>query len=244
VGTWSWKNPFPLRFGGRSRVDRIYQALRKALGQGGAGPDGGIEDLWERAQARAIAAAQTAVEHAYYQRWPHTMTSALSTWEAHFGLPTLNNLPDRQAAVTKVFVEELDATIPGLIAALLAIDPNFTIEQLAFDASSQMGFGRMFGPLPGAPGSPFGTGQAAARRSGELHNFSDTFVLRVRYVLPPNVTIIPPATRAAAEALLNETLPSWVDYELYNVTEGGEGRGFYLDGGVDGTSLLDQTAFG
>jgi hypothetical protein len=240
-----WMSPLPIRLGGgATRIERYYRGLRSAIGDGGAGPPGGLEDVWRMIEARAIGASYDACARAAHQMWPQTMTDLLDGWEAKLGLPRAPTLVERQAVVRLALIRELDASLPAMRIELQDIDPNLDIENVDWTEEPMTQFGRAFGPLPGVSDLAYGTGRNAGRVASAWPNWSFGFLVRVRYQLPAGETLIPVASRARAEDYLNEVLPAWVDFELYNLADGSDGLGFYLEGGPNGDSLLDQTAFG
>lgn len=240
-------NPFPRKFGRRTPTYLRYLSLLGAMGENGVGPPGGIDDLWYRCVARIMAASHGSVRRAFYQFFAHTMGPAmLSTWELRLQLPEASSLGERQQAVAAAITFDPDTTYPALAKALRRIDPAFAVEMVPFAQVAHMRIGRSFGPLPGVDYLPFRRGAAIALfgTSARAPMYSDSSIVHVRYLLPAGVTEIPPASLARAQRHLNEVLPSHVDFVVYNRASGPDGDGFYLDGGPDGDSLLDQTAFG
>ena len=93
-----WSNALPLELGGGpTDAERIYTALRRAMGQGGAGPEGGIEDLWRQCKARAIADAGLGLEAAVLQAFPGEATELLETWEELLGVQPAATVADALA---------------------------------------------------------------------------------------------------------------------------------------------------
>lgn len=242
------KNPFPsFRLGGgRSRVDRIHRALRKAMGENGPGPEGGLEDLWTLCEARVMALAEGTLRQAFYQAFAQTMGSfGVARWERLLQIPQQRHLVDRQEAVRLAITSEPDATIPGLRASLKRIDPAFEVVSVPWEKMTTVQFGKAFGPLPGVAGQPFRTGAAVAifQHSTAWPAYSDAYVTQVQYVLSAGQLNIPLSVLAQAEELLNEVLPFYQDWSIFALADGPDGAGWYLDGGPDNTSFLDQTAF-
>jgi len=236
-------NPLPFRTGGEDTPTmRVYKALVSAAGKGGSGPADGLRELWRLCIARAIADAGDAKDLAALQAWPSTMTVVLPEQERFLHLPVGPNDVARRAAVGGALTYQASATGPNLGAELREIDPAFTIEKVPWESISVVMPGRVFAPLPGASGPAFGVGQAADVKSAAWANYSDAFVLRVRYSLTEGVIEIPALAEVQASAILNELLPWHMGFELYVCTSGAEGDGFYLDGGDDGSSLLGATA--
>lgn len=240
-----WRNPLPMKLGGKpSATSTIYKALRQALGKsfGSAsdlaiGPEGGLRDLWTKCEARAVAAAISVWEHAIWQAFPHTATSFIRVWEDMLLVSPIGSLYERQEAVALKYTRRIDATVPGLRRSLKEIDENFDVELVLYDLTIVTVQGKAFGPLPGASGEPYGSGLWAARESTAYPNYSDIFIVRVRYI-----GVLTPQLEFQAADLLDDVLPAWVDFEIYNLSDGPGGEGLYFDGGPDDDSFFDQTA--
>ena len=241
-----WSNGLPFSAGGApTRAQLVYDALRKGRGTGG-GPVGDMggapadpSDAWDRARARAIAAAMDRIEAAGLQTFPDWMTDALDFWEGALGLPRAATLPERQAAVAIAITSIADATVPSLRQQLQEIDENFQTDDLPWGEGVTVHYGKAFEGLPNDSSAPlrFGTGVWGARKSTRFPAYASSFIFRVRYLLPAGVTEIPDASLRAARELLQNLLPTWVDFDIYTVTNLGDGDGFYLD-----ESLLDEGA--
>lgn len=247
--TLGWANPLPFHIGGGpTPTELVYAALRSAAGESSpgqlnSGAAGGLRDLWTICKATAIAASMEGIESALDQAFPQTMSAHLEVWERLLGIPRAANDVERRRLVQIAWTAQIDATTTGLRDNLRKIDPAFDVESLPWAEVALVQFGKLFEQLPGTGGQDYGTGVAAGRTSTEWPNFSDTFVQRIRYVLPPGIIDPPQASIAAAEALLNEHLPAWVDFEIYVLSSGPEGDGFYLDGGPNDDSRLSMTGF-
>jgi hypothetical protein len=243
-----WKNPLPLKLGGgRTETELVYEFLRRARGRGpggkqAIGPADGLRDLKLRCEAIAIAKAAAAMEHALMQAFPSKTSSAIEVWENLLGVPAVGELEDRRRAVWLAYTREIDATTRGIRDGLQRIDAAFDVDFVPPELAIIAQAGREFGPLPGTAGPPFGSGVFATRLSTAWPNYADFYVLRARYVMPAGQTEIPIQIRAAAEDYLNDVLPGWMDFTIYNVASDGSTLGFYFDGGPNGDSLMDQTA--
>lgn len=240
---FGWKNPLPLKIGGaQTRVELTYEALRKAHGRGpngteALGPRDGLRDLFVKCDAIAIASSLSYWEHALWQAFPHTSTSFITVWENMLLLPASGELAARQVAVAANYTQKIDATIPGLREQLQAMDPSLDVDSIPEDYTITTMAGKEFGPLPGVSGAAYGTGVWANRHSTAYPNYSDHFVLRVQYSGIPTEELL-----AQVSDFLNEVLLSWVTFEIYNISDGPDGEGFYFDGGPDSDSFLDLTA--
>lgn len=237
MGGIGWHNPLPMDVGGgETDTERVWTALRDAVGEGGAGPVDGLEDAWRQIKAQAIAADFAAVERAALQGVPGYQTDHLEVYEQLLSIPRADTTAERQAAVAAALVSQLAADVPSILQALKQIDPAFEVDAVQWAQATVVYFGKAFGPLDGAP--PYGTGQASGMSASGWPNYASDFVLHVRYQLAPGQTKPPAESTAAARRMLGEVLPAWVDFTIYT------GVGFLLDGGPNGDSLLDLTAFG
>jgi hypothetical protein len=240
VGGIGWQNGLPFQIGGgESDTETVYRALRQSVGGregGGAGPEGGIEDAWRMAKAEAIAAAGAVEERAALQAFPQHATDFLDVWESTLGVPPAGSTADRQAACAAALTAQVSAIVPHLRTEIQRVAPNADVDALPDADAVASWFGKVLGARTGAP--PVGYGQTAGVTAATWANFSDHFVLRVRFVLPAGVVAPPTEELAQLAALLNATLPAWVDWSVYTSV------GFFFDGGEDGSSLFDVTTFG
>lgn len=233
MGGIGWHNGLPFRVGGgETDEELVYVALRRSLGEKGPGPVDGLEDRWRQCKAIAIATSAAADERAVLQAFPGYATDHLVRWEGELGVDYGGATDtERREAVADAVVAELLADVPSLEAGLQAIDARAHVALLAFAAATIVYFGKQFASrLAGAP--PFGGMQAAG-----WPNFASDFVLFVHWTLGPGETTVPELARQEIADYLNRVLPAHVDWQIHTST------GFLLDGGPDGTSRLDQTAF-
>jgi hypothetical protein len=234
MGAFGWHNPFPLEFGGgETAVERIYYALRAAVGKGGSADDdeGTIDGLWRQCKARAIASVATSGERSVLQAFPNKATDLLPYYE---GLFRLTNDPaasdqERREAAAELYALQIASALPDIELALQEIDPRFSLVTTSPDQSDSTLFGRCFEDF--AATLPFGGG----RKSTSFPNYSTEFVL---YVLLDLGDGIVPSTAERrlmerARKLLHDALPAFNDLQI--VTH----RGFTLD-----VSRLDLTSFG
>jgi hypothetical protein len=225
-------NPLPADIGGGpTDTETMYLELRKAVGENAPGPPDGLEDLWRQCKASALAASGVSVERAILQRNPGLATDLLPAYERQLGLAPAATDVERRAAALEAWTLALSAEVPSLQAELTRIDPALAVQVVDYDQATVVQFGKQFGPRIGGPAY----GNVS---SSPFPNYSTDFVLLVLYTLAPTQTTIPGPVRAAVARFLNTALSSWVDWAITT------GTPFYLDGGVDGTSLLDQTGFG
>lgn len=227
-----WENALPLELGGGpTDFERIYTALRRAMGRGGVGPEGGLEDLWRQCKASIIADAGVGVESAVLQILPDQATEGLDAWEELTGVEPAATTTERQEATAAALTRKLLADLPSLRASVNALDPSLDLELQGHATARVAQFGKAFGPRTGSP--PFGTGGSASVQSAAYPNFSDHFVYLVHATAPPSDLLL-----FQLGEVLNETLPAWVDWDWY-----ADPLGFYLDGGANDLSLLDVTSF-
>lgn len=246
-----WQNPLPFRVGPRSSAQDIHADLRAAVGERSAGnsmagPEGGLEDLEARAVSRALASGATFFDRYAVQAIPHKMSLALGAWEKVLAVFSKPTDPDRRAQIAQRFALNIDAAMPALKAGLKAISPNFDIAYLPWEYVSFVMHGsRDFEGLPGTGAAPYAVGQAAGRKSTRWPSgHTDDMTVWVKYKVVPPASEIPRDHLDAAAAFLNSTLPADEGFSIANSADGPDGFGFYLDGGPDGTSLMDQTSFG
>lgn len=240
-------NPLPFQIGGgQSETETIYRELRKAVGEGGAGPardanpthHDSIEDLWRLCKSQVVAAAVRTLERGTIQAFPFVAEDFLDEYEEALGLGGGGTLVERQREVAAAWVLQLSAIVPDMRTELQRIDPQADIDQLVYEQVTYTQLGKMFGPMPGASAPPYGSGVSASVDAALFPNYSSDFILFVRYSLLTGQTQVPAVSRALIARYLNEVLPSWVDWVIFT------GTPFLLDGGPAGDSLLDQTAFG
>lgn len=236
------RNPLPFRIGGGpTPTEEIYEALRSARGTLNP-PEGSLQDLFDWSRAKGIAAGQSAMERALLQGFPDTMTDHLPVWERVLKLPSSGEIATRQIAVARAMTAIINATVPGLVEGLQKIDARFTVEDLGWTLGTSTVHGKAFQGLPDlTPPAPFGSGVTEGLVSTPFPNYSTGFLIYVRYLLPAGAVEPPARAVADAKVFLNKQLPFFIGFELYALTSGGEGEGFYLDGGDDDTSRMDIT---
>jgi hypothetical protein len=208
--------------GGPTLTEKVYRQLRQGLGTDGAGPEDGLEDRWRQCKALVIAKAMDVSERAAMQAFPQLGVEHAPVYEAVLSLPAQPTLAEETDAIASSYTLELDATIAGLQDELSAIDAAIVIDLIASGQSVVTRHGKPFQ----VDGAPQGTSQWPA--------YSQHFFLHVRW---PVTGGVPPADKKRlVERALSRSLPSWVDWTIYNQA------GFYLDGFND--SYLDVTAMG
>jgi hypothetical protein len=238
MGGLGWHNPLPFEIGGgETDHERVWRALRSLVGQGGPGPEDSLEDLWRQCKAVALAADVIDPERAFLQGVPGKQTSHIDVYEDLLFIPRAPTDAQRAIAVRDAITLQLKAQLPFIDEALKRIDPRFAVDDIPWAQSATTELGRAFGPRVGGPA--YGSGVSAARTATAWPNYADPFVLYVNYALAPGSTEPNERSLDAAGRLLNNVLPAWCDWSIST----GDGDGFFLDGGPDDDSLLDQTAF-
>lgn len=232
-GGFGWHNPWPFEWGGGpTRVERTYEAMKRAVGEGGyAKNEDGIEGLWRAVRADAIAAINSSAERAITQAFPNLATDHIPVYEEQFRITPASGETDeqRRQAITEAYTRRVESDHPTLLLALQRIDPRFTVPDVPRETSVVVELGKAFQPLSGTPA--FGGG----RRSTAFPNYASEYIVPV--VLDLSATPTPTAAEQLvllkAKRYLNEVLSSWMHYA---VGVGGVGVGFILD-----DSTLDAT---
>jgi len=218
----------------------IYDALYQAVGDGLRADDGSIVETWRYSRALGIEAS-TKDAHATDQAFPNRATDFLPVYEEILGINpgSGQTTEDRQTEASAQWTRSLDASHPGLLQMLQAIDSDFLIIPKDHDLAlvTEMGW-RAFedwdpsNPLACGPGfNLFRSGQAYSVL--EFPNYSDEFVLYVMLNTGTPGVVTPTQLRSLSLAVtsLNEVLPGWVDFRIFTT------GGFILD-----RDLLDLTA--
>ncbi len=180
MGGCGWANPFPLELGGgATNVERIYLALRSAVGTGGSADDddGTIDGVWRQARASGLAAAATTGERALVNAFPGKATDLLEYYEDLLLIvpEREGDLPGRRALAEQRFTQQVDVSVPQVTDDLQRIDPRFSVLELPRAQGFETLFGRAFEDYAAA--EPFGGG----RRSTLFANFSTDFMVWVLF---------------------------------------------------------------
>jgi hypothetical protein len=238
----SFGDPFALELGGAPAAsDRVYGALRSAVGEGNRGEeDASIVEAWRMAIARGIAAA-VADDRAAFQSSPLTATDALPRLEEmlRYRLAADATDQDRRNALLERHVRRIDPSRPALLSRVRGINPGASFITVSRDTSTETQFGRAFedhdpsSPSADGPAFNLANGQAGAKIT-LVPAYSTT---QLAVVNSPRLTA---GTFSDDDArlthrirrLLDEELPAWIDIRIY------ASCGFALD-----LDLLDVTAF-
>jgi hypothetical protein len=236
MGGYGGLNPWPLEYGGGpTEEETVYDAMRRAVGDGFPAPnENGIDGNWRMCRAMGIAALGTGGERAALQALPNLATDHIPVYEDLLGITPTVDEPDetRRQNNARAFTRKVQADVPELTVQLTTIDARLSIQEVPYDEGVIVNYGKSFEPQDGSPS--FGGG----RRSTAFPNYSTEFIVRVLFDLGmfPAPTSAEAAIIRKVKAFLNEVLPSWVSYSIS--TGGGiAGTGFILD-----QSLLDVTA--
>lgn len=204
-----WSNPFPVVFGGApTSTERVYDALRGAVGIGGAARDeDSLEAIWRQCKARAIAAGLSFDERAALQAFPHLATDALPYYER--SLLDRQRDPedtdqDRRVRLAAKWTDERGGSHSDILAGLTAIDSRFSVLSVSDADTTTTVLGRAYEDLAGT--EPFGGG----RKATLFPNYSTHFVLTA--VLALGGGSLGPAERrliAEAQDFLADNLTAW-----------------------------------
>jgi hypothetical protein len=169
----------PLRLGGGpTPSEQCYQVLRKAVGKGGsADDDTGIEGLWRRSEAKGLAAAASHVRRAFIQSNPLFATDLIPYFERVLGItpPEGASEASRRSEIVPLWVRKIDASMPGVEAELVKLDPRFSLIDIPRDLEIAAMPGRIFG----SESDPMVLPQNVSR----VANYSSSFAVRVLFDL-------------------------------------------------------------
>jgi hypothetical protein len=230
-------NPIPTQIGGGlSFAERIYKAMRAAIGEENVAAEGTIAAAWMWCRARGMAAA-FADQRAVNQIWPDRATDGIPIFESILGIATTAAMSDedRRQEIIRRMVLIISGVSSDLEDELQIIDPLFSLLPTERDSSDTTENGRGFEDYdpndPASAGPAFGGG----RSSTDWPNFSRDFVVTVQYDIAAGTATAEQKRRIEqAKQVLNDVLPAWVAFEIISNPSGG----FILD-----TSLLDLGAF-
>lgn len=232
--------------GGPSPQEEIYDAMFQNVGDGIQGPVDSLVEKWRNARARGIAVF-TQDDRATAQAFPEISTDYLPVWEDILDIPPnpTASTAERQAIVLAAYTRVIDASFPKLTSALQDIDSQMSILLIPHDLVRTTVPARAFEDWdtasPQASGPPFRLGASGVGDNATgFPNFSDDFVLIVFFDVGLGVLSVANQRKfAEAQALLNESLPAWVDFRLFTEC------GFILDQDIlDVTLLCDGIVIG
>ena len=231
-------------FGGDQRAERVYRALRSAVGVGSTPTreDGSIVALARLCRAKAFAIILEGGERSAHQAFPQKATDLLPYYERLFLLTPAPDatIEERQAAVAERYALQIRSAVRDVAAELAELDPRFEIVNTDPDRSTTTLVGRAFEDIESA--EPFYTASEAdpvvpwaGRKSTGWPNYSSEFVTDV--VLELGDGVVPNAAErlmlTKARRYLQDVLPAHNDIRISTH------RGFTLD-----VSRLDLTSLG
>lgn len=215
--------------GGPTRDEAAHMALHTTEGTL-AGPPDGLEDAWRRIRAKALVGAAVSVELACMQALPAFSTAHIPVYEKLLRItpgPT-DTEEDRRQRINAVWTAQTEANIPALSFALRTINSRLSAGVVPPQYVSTTRPGQYYRPIG-----------ATSFNHPRRQNHSNAYILLVKYVPELGETTIPDEVRIKAVDFLSKALPAHMDWVMYV----GE-PGFFLDGGLDGTSLLDSKLLG
>lgn len=237
-------NPLSFGLGGeRSPQELAYIAMRDAVGVGNSAPGEPLDSIieaWRMARARGLAASIDD-DRAAIQIDPEFATDFIPVYENLLGrfFPLATDDQARRDELTTEYVRSLQAAFAPLQARLQLLNPGAVFEFLPRAQTRDTQFGRVFedhDPLSVAASGPemLVDPPNSGPKVSSFPNFSSDFIVRV--LSPPliflNFTEDDRRVIRQMITLLNEVLPSWIDFRIYISC------GFILD--ID---LLDVTVF-
>ena len=228
MGGIGWQNPVPFEVGGGETDDElVYEALRRAVGEGGAAEnDSGIDGLWRQCKAIALASLGTFAERATLQAFPNLATDHIPVYEDLLGIiPGADATDvDRRAEITAAFTRKILSTLPDIRTQLRAIDARASVIEIPNSVSTIVVRGKAFEPQDGTP-------DYGPKRSTAFPNFALDFHTVVQLATS---TVVPSAADLLVirriKRYLRDVLASWCSFAVVTST------GFLLD-----VSPLDLT---
>jgi hypothetical protein len=229
MGFGGWQACWPLQWGGGpTLIESALDALRAGVGKGHAAEADGIDWRWREARAIGIAIGMAMADRMLSQFDATLATTGIRFYQELYFLEGYNDQQVRELAHQYDLATD-DYGENDIRAVLQQIDARFEFITRPFDEASTTVAGRTFGDWAG--NAPFNL--PGGRNDTSYPNVSNMMTLEV--VLPtdgeaPTADELVSVDRASA--VLDETLPAWVDYNF------GDADGFILD-----ISLLDWSRF-
>lgn len=242
MGYIGGSDPIPSEIGGgRALPERIYWALRAAVGEYNYAredvPGETVEGAWRWSKAYALA-AMLSDERAVYQIFFDRCTDSIPMYEDLLGItaPSASSDEERRQEIVTQVVDGISGVEGPLLEDLENIDENFSIVYADHDYADVTENGRGFEDYDPAGADACGPAFGGSRSSTEWPNYSSDYVCLVQFsVAPASVTATHQRHIAKGKALLNRALPCFVDFRVISDPTGG----FILN-----LSLLDLGAFG
>jgi hypothetical protein len=228
MGTFGWKSPFPLRFGGdgHKAVEDAYTAIRANLGDGMTDDESSATMAEIKAAARALAIADRAIDRYVSQGDPSKLTQTLERWESILAItPSVNDSP---AARRRAVSARLTSNFSGT-----AIDLSRLAAEAFAPWDTQLRFNTLAEAIAFWPG---GTPNVL------LPWYSTVCLICVEYFRPAYASDADcESRRAACMSALEEHAPAWSILTITQTPTTGPLAnllGFYLD-----TPNLNVTVF-
>jgi hypothetical protein len=235
-------NPIPEDIGGgRSLPERLYWAMRSAVGEHNYAieeiPGTTVEGAWRWCRALALA-AMFADERAAHDACYDRCTDTIPVFEDILNItaPFASSDEERRQTIIDQIASGSTAISPTLEDELQEIDPLFTIVYAARDYADTTENGRAFEDYDPTDSQACGPAFGGGRSSTGWPNYSSDYICLVQYgVAAGAITAEQKRRIESAKAVLNRALPGWVDFMIVADPTGG----FILD-----LSILDLGAFG
>ncbi len=229
MGGFGWHNGWPFEWGGDDTDDElVYNALRNAVGTGGAAADdSGLDGLWRQCKAQALATLNSMAERAALQVLPSVATDHLPVYEDILRIVPGEDETElaRRAAVVADWTRQLKADGPSLAQQIALIDPRASLEPVPHELATTTVLGKAFEPQDGTP-------TYGPRRSTSYPNFATEFLHTVVLAVDGGLANASDlVVIGQLKRLMREVLPTWEDFQVVT------GVGFILD-----LSPLDVTA--
>jgi hypothetical protein len=207
-----WHNALPFQVGGGpTQSESAYEAMKKAVGEGGyAKNEEGIDGLWRAARAQSIASLNLGDEIAAVQAFPNLATAHLGYYEWLFYItpPEGATLEERQRVVAERYTAEIQASIPEIDQQLKVIDQRAEVLGIVRATSTIVQLGKAFEPQDGLP-------DYGVRTATSWPNFAGDFVLTV--LLDLGHLVATPAELLIIERIkrfLPTVLQGWMTFQV------------------------------
>lgn len=204
---------FPLRFGGGyDEYQKAFRVLKSAEGIGGsAQSDDGIDGLWRRSRALALACGTSAYRRAINNAFPRLATDLLPYYERVLGVrPTpAQDDTQRREVVDGLWTAHASALMTDITTELQRIDSRFSIIYIAESKSKTSHSGGHYAD------GPVIFGGSTFKDCAQFGYFTTRSILRVRFAVG-HTPMLPSEVRKmnSAKAKLRAILPSSWDFTI------------------------------
>jgi hypothetical protein len=228
MGSFGWKSPFPLRFGGGAHeaAENAYYSMTRVIGDAWTSDTDSVADAENVAAARLFMHVSRGIERYRYQADLGLCTNMLERWETFLCVVPDDgaSLHERRLAVKSRVGVYYSARTVDLSRLAQSSFPGWSIDLHFNDADSAVSY------WPGGSTHP------------DFTWYSTICHICVEYTRP---TWAPDATvdrrRAACIAALDDYAPAWCTYELSETQGYGDNAGlfgFFLNQPNIGVSVL------